>query len=85
MPKQKILFYDIDGCLHPQGVATEIDCEIYRGVGDGLFVWAPILAELIAPYPDLKLVCHSTWRNLYTIEQLVSKHLPLALASRWNN
>lgn len=76
------LFYDIDGCFHPHGTAKfSTDNKVHRAPDDGLFVWAELMAPLLAEFPQLQLVCHSTWRNLYTLEEL-KEQLPEVLASR---
>jgi len=57
-----ICYLDFDGCLH--------DCEVYCTAGVGihirtpgrtLFEWMPILEELFAPYPDVKIVLSTSW------------------------
>lgn len=55
-----ILFLDYDGVLHPD------DAYLVKGKpmleGDGhLFMWAPILEELLAPYPALNIVLSTSW------------------------
>lgn len=76
------LFYDIDGCFHPHGTAkfNEFN-KVHRAPDDGLFVWAELMGPLLLEFPQLQLVCHSTWRNLYTLEEL-KEQLPDVLAER---
>lgn len=79
---RKTLFFDIDGCFHPHGVAKFNDIgTVYRAPDDGLFAWVDLLKPLLDEFPDLELVCHSSWRNLYTIDDL-KKELPSLLADR---
>lgn len=78
-------FFDIDGVLHPYGTAKFVEGanppRVYRGDDDGLFVWASILVEVLKAYPDLQLVAHSTWRNVYDLEELKDQ-LPAGIAER---
>lgn len=79
---KKILFFDIDGVLHPLGIAFENgDGAIYCDPPHLRFVWAPILMTLLAQRPDVFLVCHSTWRRNYTLPALGAM-LPSDLAAR---
>lgn len=67
---RKVIFTDIDGVLHPaDAVQVEWEGNEWRAVGKDLFCWAPLLWDLIAPYP-VDLVIHSTWRYSYTLEEL---------------
>lgn len=77
-----VLFYDIDGCFHPHGRAKFNDERtVHRAPDDGLFEWAPLLQKILDEFPSIQLVCHSTWRNLYTFDDL-KKQLPNILAER---
>ncbi len=69
----RVLFVDIDGVLHPAGDALE-------DVGPK-FVWLPLLAELLAPYPDVIIAIHSTWRYDHTQEELLELFAPLGKRS----
>jgi hypothetical protein len=65
---KKVLFFDIDGVLHPLGISFENgDGVIYCDPPNLRFVWSPILIALLAPHPDVALVCHSTWRSIYSL------------------
>lgn len=48
----RLLFLDFDGVLHP----SEADPALPH------FCWLPELERLLAPYPDVQIVVHSTWR-----------------------
>jgi hypothetical protein len=50
---RRALFLDFDGVLHPTGELP---------AGSTHFQWLPVLVELLAPWPDVLLVVHSTWR-----------------------
>jgi hypothetical protein len=56
----RVLFLDFDGVLHPAGGEP----------GTVLpFEWLPLLEQLLAPWPDVRLAVHSTWRYLYKSEE----------------
>ena len=57
----RLIFLDFDGVLH----------EARGDLDDGrLFEWVPILVELIAPHPDVRVVAHSSWRHMHTPDEL---------------
>jgi hypothetical protein len=59
----RLIFLDFDGVLHEaRGDLEEAQ----------YFQWVPILAELIAPHPDVHVVVHSSWRHMHTAEELRS-------------
>lgn len=67
---RKVIFTDIDGVFHSVDAAqVEWEGNEWRAVGKDLFCWAPLLWDLIAPYP-VDLVIHSTWRYSYPLEEL---------------
>ena len=50
----RAVFFDIDGVLHPTGIAYEDEAGgIYCDPEDQRFIWAAILAELLEPHPSL--------------------------------
>jgi len=57
----RAIFLDFDGVLHPSG-------------GDPgrvmPFEWLPILANLLQECPDVKLVVHSSWRDVHSSDYL---------------
>lgn len=55
----RLLFLDFDGVLHP------LEAEV-----SSRFCWLPVLADLLSPYPDVRIVVHSTWRYEYTDSEL---------------
>lgn len=57
----RILFLGIDGVLHPLE-----DSENQAG----WLRWLPTLESLIDTAPDVNVVVHSTWRYMYTDEEL---------------
>lgn len=65
-PKQvyaeKVLYLDFDGVLHDGEVYWHIKRGIYmKTPGRRLFEWMAILEELLAPYPDVKIVLSTSW------------------------
>ncbi|MFZ4538204.1 HAD domain-containing protein [Propionivibrio sp.] len=77
-----ILFVDFDGVFHAM---DSRDLE-YSGsvlvVSDNpdLFQWAPLLWQIIEPYP-VELVVHSSWRHLYPADELIAR-FPAAMQPR---
>jgi len=57
----RLMFIDFDGVLHPMD-------EVHRPAG--WFRWLPVLADLLAPWPDVRLVIHSSWRYEYSDTEL---------------
>lgn len=53
----RALFLDFDGVLHPAGELP---------AGSTRFQWLPILVDLLASWPNVLLVVHSTWRYDHT-------------------
>jgi hypothetical protein len=68
--RRRAIYLDIDGVFHPN------DCDESE-----LFCWLPLFIDLVAPFPDVALVIHSSWRYEYDPEELL-KRLPLSLRSR---
>lgn len=57
----RLLFVDFDGVLHPLEDVHRLE---------GRFRWLPILSNLLAPWPDVKVVVHSSWRYEYSDDEL---------------
>jgi HAD domain in Swiss Army Knife RNA repair proteins len=57
----RLLFLDFDGVVHPQD---------HTNHPAGWFRWLPILANLLTPWPDVKIVVHSSWRYEHTDAEL---------------
>lgn len=64
----RVIFLDFDGVLHDDQAARS------------MFVHVDRLAEVLIPYPEVKLVISSSWRSQHSIE-LMTGHLK-ALGSR---
>lgn len=66
---RRILFLDVDGVLHPARVpGSPGPSTAYMQVGP--LGWLQGLAELLAPYQDVGVVVHSSWRITYSAEVL---------------
>ncbi|MFN7641637.1 MAG: HAD domain-containing protein [Burkholderiales bacterium] len=57
----RLIFLDFDGVVHEARGDLE---------DDQYFEWLPILAEAIAPYPDVHVAVHSSWRHMFTADEL---------------
>jgi hypothetical protein len=76
MGQETVLFLDFDGVLHAVGEPA-ID-EDFRLIGNaGLFVWRPILEELLAPFPSVRIIVSSDWRRLFDDATLIRLLGPL--------
>lgn len=61
MKTEMIVFLDYDGVLHPDAVYRRLSGQIELRAPGELFMWAPILIEALAPYPDLCIVLSTSW------------------------
>lgn len=59
-----ILFLDFDGVLHPEILGTPELCHL------------PALEELIREFPQVELVLSTSWRVVYTHDELLSLFSP---------
>lgn len=81
-PSPKVVaFIDIDGVFHRQG-DSRYDNHISKVVGDGLFRWWPQLREVLDEHPDVEVVVHSSWRQIYPSLDWLRPELPPDLAAR---
>lgn len=80
-----VLYVDFDGCLHPGEVYTKhgVGPFLLNCPGHELFEQAPLLDQLLAPYPKIKIVLSTTWVSRYRgrISRL-SSNLPTGLCDR---
>jgi len=69
-----ILFVDFDGVFHAMDSRDFEYCGNALVVSDNpdLFQWAPLLWKIIEKYP-VNLVVHSSWRHLYSAEELIAR------------
>lgn len=57
-----ICYLDYDAVLHDGNVLRNRDRGMYITTpGRRFFEWMPLLVDLLAPYPDLKIVLSTTW------------------------
>lgn len=76
-----IVFLDFDGVLHPDAAYLVKGRPELRAAGT-LFMWAPILEEALAPYPDTKIVLSTSWVRVLKSFSRVRAYLPVALQAR---
>lgn len=78
-----VLYLDFDGVVHHDAVYWSRDAGIHiRGApGRVLFEWAPILEDLLAPFPGVKIVLSTSWVRVRDFDFAKSK-LPPALQTR---
>jgi hypothetical protein len=71
-----LLFLDFDGVLHPVGERA-LDENFRLIANPGLFVWRPILEQILVPFPSVKIVVRSDWRRLFDDASLIQLLGPL--------
>lgn len=78
----RICYLDFDGAVHASDVYVSRDFGIHmQAKGRALFEWAPILEELLAPYPEVGIVLSTTWVAEWGLE-FSRDVLPPALGRR---
>ncbi|MEX3785731.1 HAD domain-containing protein [Paraburkholderia sp. BR14374] len=75
------LFVDFDGTLHAGHSYIDKDEQISLDSGRPLFEFAPILADMLVPYPAVEIVLTTSWLQRFRVEQVIA-FLPPALARR---
>ena len=75
------LFVDFDGTLHIGNAYIGEDEGISLDTGRPLLEFAPILVELLEPYPDVEIVLTTSWMRRLP-EESVIKYLPPELHRR---
>lgn len=76
-----VLFLSYDGCLHPEGVRHGDAGPQLRDEEHTLFEHAELLARLVEPYPELRIVLSTPWARIYGLER-AKDFLPAALRTR---
>ncbi len=76
-----LIFLDYDGVLHPDAVYRRLDGHIELRAPGELFMWAPVLNEALAPYPDLSIVLSTSWVRELGFRRALA-FLPAHLAGR---
>jgi HAD domain in Swiss Army Knife RNA repair proteins len=87
LPESRVLFLDFDGVLHA------VDEPPLNGGGrlmanPRLFAWRPVLEDILAPYPKVRIIVSSDWRRLLDDDNLKRALGPLAprftgVVERW--
>lgn len=75
-----ILFLDFDGVLHPDAVYLERRRPVLRAEGS-LFMWAPLLADLLADLPRVRIVLSTSWARELGFDS-ARRRLPEPLRAR---
>lgn len=80
-PENPVLYLDFDGVLHPDAVYNNQGRFELRAAGHELFEAAPLLEQLLAPYPAIQLVLSTSWVRILGLEAARAQ-LPNGLAAR---
>jgi hypothetical protein len=75
------LFVDFDGTLHIGHGLLDVDDQVTLDSGRPLLEYAPLLVEMLKPYPAVEIVLTTSWLEAMATEKVVS-YLPLELARR---
>lgn len=75
------LFLDFDGVLHPDAVYRVAGKIVLMADGLRLFEWAPLLEELLFPYPTLQIVLSTSWVRVLGFDEALG-WLPEAIQRR---
>lgn len=67
-----ILFLDFDGVLHPDAAFLVKGRPTLKAKGE-LFMWAPLLVEVLADFPEVQIVLSTSW----------ARELSFSRACRW--
>jgi len=79
-----VLYLDFDGVLHPEDVRRRAGRGPYIASpsGHALFEHAPLLAGVLRPYPDIRIVLSTSWVRWYRSVHRVARKLPPELSTR---
>ncbi|MFG6728525.1 HAD domain-containing protein [Burkholderia pseudomallei] len=79
-----VLYLDIDGVLNPESVyrSRKAGPWIFGAPGHRLFEHADLLADLLEPYPHVRIVLSTSWVRVYRSVRKVARKLPPRLRSR---
>jgi len=83
------LFLDYDGVLHPDEVYGSRKGVVLRCDGHNLFEHAQLLADLIDPYPQVRIVLSTSWVCVFGFDEAKAR-LPKQLQTKvkgatWHN
>jgi hypothetical protein len=78
-----LLYLDFDGVLHHENVLWHPKRGAYLQAPPqfALFQHAPLLQDLLAPYPEVRIVLSTTWARVYGCDA-AAKRLPPSLRQR---
>lgn len=77
----KVCYLDFDGVLHDDSVYWSEKIGIHiRHPGRTLFEWMPILEELLAPYPETRIILSTSWVRVKGFEFAKLKLSPVLQA-----
>jgi len=76
-----ILFLDYDGVLHPDAAYLVRGKPVLRAEGE-LFMWASILEDALAPYPQIQIVLSTSWVRVLKNFARTKAYLPPLLRAR---
>jgi transcriptional regulator with XRE-family HTH domain len=75
------LFVDYDGTLHAGHALVDESGQIALDSGRRLFEFAPLLVEILEPYPSVEIVLTTSWLQTLPAEKVIS-YLPAELVRR---
>ena len=75
------LLLDYDGTLHAGQALLDGDGQITLDSGRTLFEFAPLLVEMLRPYPSVEIVLTTSWLQTLPVDAVIS-YLPPELARR---
>ncbi|ALB95276.1 hypothetical protein AM256_17660 [Burkholderia pseudomallei] len=75
------LFLDFDGTLHAGHALLDDSGRIVLDSGRPLFEFAPLLVEMLRPYPLVEIVLTTSWLQSLPTDKVIA-HLPPELARR---
>ncbi|MEX3982562.1 HAD domain-containing protein [Paraburkholderia sp. EG287A] len=74
--RHPVLFLDFDGVLHAYDELA-LDDGFRLIENPNLFMWCPVLEQILAPFPDVRIVISSDWRRLFDDAALIELLGPL--------
>lgn len=80
----RVLYLDFDGVLHPENVWRRRGWgpTVASPPGHRVFEHAELLAVLLKPYPDIRIVLSTSWVRVFRSVRKVARRLPDELRGR---
>lgn len=75
------LFLDFDGTLHAGNALIDEAGQVTLDSGRPMFEFAPLLVEMLRPYPSVEIVLTTSWLQRLPLNRVVA-YLPPGLAKR---